>query len=132
MKSKSEIQQELIARFGDNFNTVDNLITFVKEKYHPTLFSSIKDYVKTPYFNLHTDMTIDLYTDGYITENDKYIIVLFNDYRDFNNTKPEDKIFDDVVISYDKQTRRVAKYFYTSNFDINNNALEVIDTFYNN
>ena len=43
----------------------------------------MEEFVKTPYFHITGDMTIDEYTDDYITEDEKYIIVFFNDYRDF-------------------------------------------------
>lgn len=51
MKTKQEIQQELIKKFGEDFNTIDNLIILLKEKYHPKFFTSMKKFVKTSYFN---------------------------------------------------------------------------------
>ncbi|MGN1223395.1 MAG: hypothetical protein ACI4T1_04680 [Christensenellales bacterium] len=83
MKTKQELKQELIKEFGENFNTIDNLIKWLKSHYHPQIYTSMEEFVKTPYFHITGDMTIDEYTDDYITEDEKYIIVFFNDYRDF-------------------------------------------------
>ena len=78
MKSKNEIQQELIKEFGEDFNTIDNLIKWLKSHYHPQIFTSMEEFVKTPYFHITGNMTIDEYTDDYINEDEKYIIALFN------------------------------------------------------
>ncbi len=121
-----------IQKFGKNFNTFDNLITLLKEKYHPQFFKSMQEFIKTPYFNIEENMSVDEYTDDYITEKDNYIIILFDDYRDFENAKVEDKVYGDIVISYDKITKKILKYFYTTNFSFNNNSLKDIEAFYNN
>ncbi len=121
-----------IQKFGKNFNTIDNLITLLKEKYHPQFFKSMQEFIKTPYFNIEENMSVDEYTDDYITENDNYIIILFDDYREFENAKVEDKVYGDIVISYDKITKKILKYFYTTNFSFNNNSLKDIEAFYNN
>lgn len=124
MKSKNEIQQELIKEFGEDFNTIDNLIKWLKSHYHPQIFTSMEEFVKTPYFHITGDMTIDEYTDDYITENENYIIALFNDSRDFNNM-PEDYC-DDIIISYDKESGRILKFYYTG---YNNSVLPYIQSF---
>ena len=129
MKTKMEIQQALVKEFGENFNTIDNLIAWLKKHYHPQIFTSMSEFVKTPYFHIKGEMTIDEYTDDYITENNAYIIVLFDDYRDFENATINDKIYGDVVISYDKETRKIDKYFYTTNFSFNNYSLKDIEAF---
>ena len=124
MKTKQDAQQELIKEFGKNFNTIDNLIKWLKSHYHPQIFTSMEEFVKTPYFHITGDMTIDEYTDDYITENENYIIALFNDSRDFNNM-PEDYC-DDIIISYDKKSGRILKFCYTG---YNNSVLPYIQSF---
>lgn len=124
MKTKQDAQQELIKEFGKNFNTIDNLIKWLKSNYHPQIFTSMEEFVKTPYFHITGDMTIDEYTDDYITENENYIIALFNDSRDFNNM-PEDYC-DDIIISYDKESGRILKFYYTG---YNNSVLPYIQSF---
>ena len=125
-------KETYIQKFGKNFNTIDNLIVLLKEKYHPQIFTSMKEFIKTPYFHINEDMSLDEYTDDYITENDNYIIILFDDYRDFENASEKDKICGDVVISYNKDTRKIVKYFYTTSFNFINNPLKDIEMFYNN
>lgn len=124
MKTKQDAQQELIKEFGKNFNTIDNLIKWLKSHYHPQIFTSMEEFVKTPYFHITEDMSIDEYTDDYITENENYIIALFNDFRDFNNM-PEDYC-DDIIISYDKESGRILKFYYTG---YNNLVLPYIQSF---
>ncbi|MFQ6723949.1 MAG: hypothetical protein ACLRFE_01260 [Clostridia bacterium] len=92
----------------------------------------MKEFIKTPYFHINEEMSVDEYTDDYITENDNYIIILFDDYRDFENASEKDKICGDVVISYNKDTRKIVKYFYTTSFNFINNSLKDIEMFYNN
>ena len=121
-----------IQKFGKNFNTIDNLVVFLKEKYHPQIFTSMKEFIKTPHFHINGDMSVDEYTDDYITEHDNYIIILFDDYRDFEGVLDEDKICADVVISYNKDTRKIVKYFYTTSFSFVNNFLNDIEMFCNN
>lgn len=132
MKTKQDAQQELIKEFGKNFNTIDNLIKWLNSHYHPKFFTSMEEFVKTPYFHINEEMSVDEYTDDYITENDNYIIILFDDYRDFENASEKDKICGDVVISYNKDTRKIVKYFYTTSFNFINNSLKDIEIFYNN
>lgn len=129
MKTKQEIQQALVKEFGENFNTIDNLIAWLKRHYHPQIFTSMSEFVKTPYFHIKGEMTIDEYTDDYITEKDAYIIVLFNDCRDFNNAKPEDNWYDAIVLAYDKKSKKVLKYFCSTGFGFTNNAQSDIEAF---
>ena len=48
MKTKTEIQKELIKEFGKNFNTIDNLIIWLKSNYHPQIFTSMEEFIKNP------------------------------------------------------------------------------------
>ena len=130
MKSKQEIQQELINEFGENFNTIDNLITWLNLHYHPKFFKSMKEFIKTPYFHIKGDMSIDEYTDDYIAETDNYIIILFDDYRDFNYATPEDDWYDAIVITYDNDTKKIIKYFCSTGFGSTNIAQNDIHAFY--
>ncbi len=130
MKSKTEIQQELIKELGENFNTIDNLITWLNKNYHPKYFNSMQEFVKTPYFHINADMTVDEYTDDYITENDNYTIILFDDYRDFNYAMPEDNWYDAMVVTYDNSTKKLIKYFCSTGFGYTNIAQNDIDAFY--
>ena len=132
MKSKNEIQQELIKVFGKDFNTIDNLIKWLNSHYHPQIYTSMKEFIRTPYFHINEEMSVNEYTDDYITENDNYIIILFDDYRDFEDTSYKDKICGDIVISYNKDTRKIVKYFYTTSFNFINKSLKDIEVFYNN
>lgn len=124
MKTKQEAQQELIKEFGKNFNTIDNFVKWLKTHYHPQFFSSMKEFVKTSYFHTSEEITVDEYTDDYITEDESYIIVLFDDYRDFNNM-PDD-YSDDIVISYDKESSKILKFYYTG---YNNLVLPYVQSF---
>lgn len=126
MKSKIKIRQTLIKEFGENFNTIDNLIEWLKKHYHPQIFATMSEFIKTPYFHIKGDVSIDEYTDGYIKENDDYIIVLFDDYRDFKCANESDNFSDDIIVCYDKQTNKIIKYYYTG-FD--NEYLHDIDAF---
>lgn len=128
MNTKQEIQQELIKEFGKNFNTIDNLIKWLKSHYHPQIFTTMKEFVKTPYFHITGDMTIDEYTDDYISENDTYLVILFNDYRDFKGANDNDNFSDDIIVCYDKQTKKITKYYYTG---LDNEYLHDIDAFIN-
>ena len=127
MKTKQEIRQSLIKEFGENFNTINNLIAWLKKHYHPQIFTSMSEFVKTPYFHIKGEMTIDEYTDDYITENDAYIIVLFDNPKDFKFKL--DDYHDDVVICYDDETKKVLKYYYTGYY---NDVLEYIQNFVDN
>lgn len=131
MKSKTEIQQELIREFGEDFNTVDNLIKWLKTHYHPQFFTSMEEFVKTPYFHTIENITIDEYTDDYISENENYIIVLFDDYRDFKNAIPGDNWYDEIVITYDNDTKKIIKYYSSTGFGSTNIAQNDIYAFYN-
>lgn len=48
MKTKTEIQKELIKEFGENFNIIDNLIIWLKSHYHPQYFTSMQEFIKNP------------------------------------------------------------------------------------
>ena len=126
MKTKIKIRQTLIKEFGENFNTIDNLIEWLKKHYHPQIFATMSEFIKSPYFYTKGVVSIDEYTDGYIKENDDYIIVLFDDYRDFKCANESDNFSDDIIVCYDKQTNKIIKYYYTG-FD--NEYLHDIDAF---
>lgn len=72
MKSKTKIQQKLIKEFDEDFNTINNLIKWLKSHYHPQFFTSMQEFVKTLYFHTTRNITIEQYTDDYITENKIY------------------------------------------------------------
>ena len=131
MKTKQDAQQELIKEFGEDFNTIDNLIKWLNSHYHPKFFTSMEEFVKTPYSHITGNMTIDEYTDDYINEDEKYIIALFNDYRDFNYATPEDNWYDAIVITYDNATKKIIKYFCSTGFGSTNIAQNDIHAFYN-
>ena len=124
MKTKQEVRQELMNEFGKNFNNIDNLIKWLKSHYHPQFFTSIDEFSKTAYFHTTENITIDEYTDDYITEDENYIIALFNDSRDCENM-PDD-YSDDIVIGYDKESGRIKKFYYTG---YNNAVLPYVQSF---
>ncbi len=124
MKSNIEIQQELIDEFGKDYHTIDNLIKWLKVHYHPQIFTSMKEFMQTPYFHTKKEMSVDEYTDDYITENEKYIIILFDDARDFDNM-PDD-YSDDIIVSFDKESGKISKYYYTGYY---NSALPYVQSF---
>ncbi len=124
MKTKQEVRQELINEFGKNFNNIDNLIGWLKSHYHPQIFTSMEEFSKTDYFHTTENITIDEYTDDYITEDENYIIALFNDSRDFENM-PDD-YSDDIVIVYEKESGKIKKFYYTG---YNNTVLQYVQSF---
>ena len=116
---------ELISIYGENYNTIDNLIHFLNSKYHPTIYNSMSAFVKTPYFSVK-NVTIEDYTDGYITNNENYIIIFFDNPLDFTSSTYASDLYEDIVISYDERTRKVLKYFSTGYAD---EKLEYIECF---
>ena len=122
-------KEELINLFGNNYNSLDNLVKYLNGKYHPKYFKNFKEFCTS--LNIR-NQSVDEYTDDYISENDSYLVILFDDYRDFENASEKDKICGDVVISYNKDTRKIVKYFYTTSFNFINNPLKDIEMFYNN
>ncbi len=100
-------------QYDKDFKTVDNLVAILRNKYHPKFFTSMEEFSQTPYFHTKGRMSIDDYTDGYIDESDSYLIIVFDDYRDFNGGIKGDNYCDDVVLCYDKKTQKIIKYFYT-------------------
>lgn len=113
MKTKQEIRKELIKEFGENFNTIDNLIKWLKQHYHPTFFNNMNEFVKCHVFGNCSEMTVDEYTDDIVTEEDCYIIILFDDHRDFKGAIQSDNFYADAVISYDNSTRKILNSYYT-------------------
>ena len=116
---------ELISIYGENYKTIDNLIAFFKQNYHPTIYNSMSEFVKTPYFTAK-NLTIEDYTDGYITNNENYIIILFDNPLDFAYSTNADNLYLDIVVSYDETTRKISKYFSTGYAD---EKLEYIECF---
>ena len=43
MKTKMDIQKELINLFGNNYNSLDNLVKYLNGKYHPKYFKNFKE-----------------------------------------------------------------------------------------
>lgn len=106
-------EKEFKKVFEENYKTIDNLVTILRDKYHPKFFSSMEEFSQTPYFHTQRMVSVDDYTDGYITESDSYMIIVFDDYRDFKEGAEDDNNCDDVVLCYDKKTHKIIKYFYT-------------------
>ena len=125
MKTKMDIQKELINLFGNNYNFLDNLVKYLNGKYHPKYFKNFKEFCT--FLNI-TNQSIDDYTDDYVSENDNYVIILFNDYRDFKGANENDNFSDDIVVCYDKDTNKITKYYYTG---LDNEYLHDIDAFIN-
>ena len=61
-------------------------------------------------------------------QNDNYVVILFNDYRDFKGANENDNFSDDIVVCYDKDTNKITKYYYTG---LDNEYLHDIDAFIN-
>ena len=122
-KTQQEIQQELIKEFGQDYNNIDNLIKLLNTKYHPKYFNSMKEFSQTQYFKIKGDILVQDYTDDYITEEDSYIIILFDDSRDFGC---EENCNDDVIVCYEKKSGKILKFYYTG---YNNEALHYIQNF---
>ena len=110
MKTKIEIQKELINLFGQDYNSLDNLIKFLNKKYFPKYFNNFEEFCS--YLNIKS-ISVDDYTDDYISKKDKYIVILFDDYRDFKGANEKDNFRDDVVVCYDETSKKIIKYFYT-------------------
>ena len=83
------------------------------------------EFVKTPYFTAK-NITIEDYTDGYITNNETHIIILFDNPLDFAYSTNADNLYLDIVVSYDETTRKISKYFSTGHID---EKLEYIEYF---
>lgn len=114
---------ELITLYGHNYNNIDNLLEYLTKKYHPKYFNTFKDFCS--HLSLHNN-SIEDYTDNYISENESYIVFLFDDYRDFNNATENDNFSDDVIVCFDLVTKKITKYFYTGS---DNNYLHDIEAF---
>lgn len=124
MRTKNDIRKELIELFGDNYNSLDNLIKYLNKKYHLICFKNYKEFCS--YLGLNASSSISDYTDDYILESDNYLILLFNDYRDFKGANEKDNFQDDVVICYDEPSKKIIKYYYTG---LENDYLHDIDAF---
>ena len=112
----NKVSHNLIS-IDENHKTIDNLIVFFQEHYHPTIFNSITEFDKTPHFGTN-NITIKDYTDGYITENENYIIILFDNPLDFtSSTTLANQLQLDIIISYNETTRKILKYFTTGHID---------------
>ena len=122
---KDNNKSELLSIYGENYNTIDKLLNFFKHKYHPTIFNSMAEFVKTPYFNAK-NLTVEDYTDGYILNTENYIILLFDNPLDFASSTHASNLCEDIVISYDERTRKISKYFSTGYTD---EKLEYIECF---
>lgn len=116
---------ELISIYGKNYNTIDNLIHFLNNKYHPTIYNSMSEFVKTPYFTAK-NIIIEDYTDGYITNNENYIILLFDNPLDFTSSTYASDLYEEIFVSYDETTGKISKYFSTGYTD---EKLEYIECF---
>ena len=116
---------ELISIYGENYNTIDNLIAFFKQNYHPTIYNSMSEFVKTHYFSVK-NITLEDYTDGYITNDENYIILLFDNPLDFTSSTYASDLYEEIVVSYDERTRKISKYFFTGHAD---EKLEYIECF---
>lgn len=42
-----------------------------------------------------------------------YLVILFNDYRDFKGANKNDNFNNDIVVRYNKDTNKITKYYYT-------------------
>ena len=83
----------------------------------------MKEFSQTQYFKIKGDILVQDYTDDYITEEDSYIIILFDDSRDFGC---EENCNDDVIVCYEKKSGKILKFYYTG---YNNEALHYIQNF---
>lgn len=125
MKTKIDKQKELINLLGNNYNSINNLVRYLNGKYNPKYFKNFKEFCA--YSNIK-NQSIDDYTDNYISENDNYLVILFNDYRDFKGANKNDNFSDDIIVCYDKETNKIIKYYYTG---VENEYLYDIDAFIN-
>ena len=60
-------KEELINLFGNNYNSLDNLVKYLNGKYHPKYFKNFKEFCTS--LNIR-NQSVDDYTDDYISEND--------------------------------------------------------------
>lgn len=104
---------------------MNNLVKYLNGKYRPKYFKNFKEFCTS--LNI-TNQSIDDYTDDYVSENDNYVVILFNDYRDFKGANENDNFSDDIVVCYDKDTNKITKYYYTG---LDNEYLHDIDAFIN-
>lgn len=114
---------ELITLYGHNYNNIDNLIEYLNRHYHPKFFKTFKEFCT--HISLSNN-SIEDYTDDYISEDESYIVILFNNYRDFDNAIESDKFSDDIIVCFDNETKIITKYYYTG---LENNYLQDIDAF---
>ena len=115
--------KELIELFGQDYNNVNNLVEYLNKKYHPKYFKTFEEFCK--HISLKNE-SIEDYTEGYITIDDSYIIILFDDYRDFYNSIESDNFSDDIIVCFNKNTKKIIKYYYTG---LENNYLQDVDSF---
>ena len=95
---------ELITLYGQNYNNIDNLMEYLSKKYHPKFFNTFKDFCT--HISLYNNSVED-YTDDYISENDSYIVILFDNYLDFNNAIEGDEFSDDIIVCFDNETKKI-------------------------
>lgn len=105
-----------------NYNDKEKLIEYLLKKYHPKFYNNINEYVNNSFFN-NKNITIDDYTDGYITEKENYSIILFDDYRDFTNAIETDNFYGDCIIAF-SDDGKITKRYYTSCDDQQMNYIE--------
>lgn len=68
---KINTQKELINLFGNNYNSLDNLVKYLNGKYHPKYFKNFKEFCTS--LNIR-NQSVDEYKSDYISENDGYFI----------------------------------------------------------
>ena len=105
-----------------NYNDKEKLIEYLLKKYHPKFYNNINEFANNSFFS-NKNITIDDYTDGYITEKENYIIILFDDYRDFSNAIETDNFYGDCIIAFG-DNGKIAKRYYTSCDDQQINYIE--------
>ena len=71
------------------------MVKYLNGKYYPKYFNYTSLNVK--------NQPVNDYTDDYISENDSYLVILFNDYKDFKGANENDNFSDDIIVYYDKK-----------------------------
>ena len=101
---------------------IEKYINYITKNYHPKFFESINDLRD---YQDYKRCSIEYATDDFITKDDSYKIILFDNYKDFGKDAiPEDHFYTEVYIKYDIVSNDIISYTGDGQYCA---ALEILD-----